>query len=464
MIAPLQTTLVALFVVVSLGKTAANDGSDAQMPERQVTSKRQGHILTNSGIWSPDSRWIVYDTRSDAAGEVFDGTRIERVNVETGQVELIYESTDGANCGVATYCTTGERVVFIHGPESPTDDWKYAAYHRRGVLTETGRPGVAINLDARELVAPFKPGALRGGTHVHTFHGKGDWVAFTYEDHVLATSTDRQAETNLRNIGVSIPDHPVNVSNAHPRNHSGSTFTVLVTRTVDNPVPGSDEISRAFSDAWVGKNGYVKKDGTRQARAIAFQGLVTKSDGEEISEVFVVDIPEDVTQPSHFGPLQGTLLSRPSPPSLTAQRRLTFTSDRTSPGIQGPRHWLRSSPDGSTIACLMRDDRGIVQIYSVAPTGGPLKQVTRNEQSVASAFSWDPNGRFIAYVMDQHVCITSIQNGKTIRLTEPSQHPLRPESCVVSPNGQLIGYVRRVVDQGNEFNQIFVVPVSQELF
>lgn len=59
------------------------------MPEpRQITAAPHGHVLTNSGVWSPDSRWIVYDTRSAADGSTFDGTRIERVDVETGRVEI----------------------------------------------------------------------------------------------------------------------------------------------------------------------------------------------------------------------------------------------------------------------------------------------------------------------------------------------------------------------------------------
>ena len=38
-------------------------------PERQVTTAHCGHILTNAAVWSPDSEWIVYDTRSDPAGD-----------------------------------------------------------------------------------------------------------------------------------------------------------------------------------------------------------------------------------------------------------------------------------------------------------------------------------------------------------------------------------------------------------
>ena len=70
--------------------------------ERQLTTAAHGHLLTNANVWSPDGEWIVYDVRSDAAGATFDGTRIERVHVPTGRVEVLYESQHGAHCGVAS--------------------------------------------------------------------------------------------------------------------------------------------------------------------------------------------------------------------------------------------------------------------------------------------------------------------------------------------------------------------------
>jgi hypothetical protein len=72
------------------------------MHERQVTCAAHGHMLTNTAVWSPDSRWIVYDTRSSPDGSIFDGTRIERVKVDSGRIELLYESCNGACCGVVT--------------------------------------------------------------------------------------------------------------------------------------------------------------------------------------------------------------------------------------------------------------------------------------------------------------------------------------------------------------------------
>lgn len=430
--------------------------------ERQVTDAPHGHILTNFGAWSADGEWIVYDVRSDPAGSVFDSERIERVHARSGKVETLYTSTSGACCGVVTASPVDDRVVFIHGPENPTPDWSYAAWHRRGVVVRTGTPGKAENLDARDLTAPFTPGALRGGTHVHTFSGDGQWIAFTYEDHVLAELGDGEGhDLNQRNVGVSVPAGPVTVGRDHPRNHDGSHFTVLVTRTVNHPRPGSDEINRAFEDGWVGVDGYVKPDGTRQRRAIAFQGQIVANDGEPVSEVFLVDLPEDLTVRGD-GVLEGTATTRPAPPRGVVQRRLTFTTGRKHPGIQGPRHWLRSSLDGSRIALLMKDDAGVVQIWTISPNGGELSQLTHNGYDVASAFTWSPDGRWIAHAMDGSVCITDADSGRTWRLTAKSEEARapRPEACVFSPDGKRIAYVRPVMEQGQTWNQIFVLTLE----
>jgi hypothetical protein len=401
--------------------------------ERQITTAPHGHILTNTAVWCPDGQWIVYDVRSDHAGSTFDGDRIERVHVDTGRVELLYQAKNNAKCGVVTYHPFEDKVVFILGPENPTPDWQYGPNRRQGVIVDCAKRAVPTNLEARDLTEPFTPGALRGGTHVHVFSPDGRRVSFTYNDALV--------DPDQRNVGVSLVSNPVAVSKDHPRNHDGSAFSVLVTRTTANPASGSDEIRRAFEDAWVGGG------------AIAFQGEVITRSGQPISEVFIVELPQNMEQPGD-APLQGTTTRLPAPPRGAVQRRLTFTADRKFPGISGPRHWLRSSPDGRHIAFLMKDDAGITQLFIISPRGGEPIQLTHNPWPIASAFTWSADGRQIAHAMDNSVFVTDTTTGRSTRLTErttDAESP-RPEACVFSPDGTRIACTKTV----NGFNQVFV--------
>ncbi len=444
-------------------RTDSPASSESFGVERQITHGPGGRILTNTGVWSPDGEWIVYDTRREGVGNGFNGDTIEMVSIRTGEVRELYRSRNGAHCGVATFHPRENKVVFILGPEHPTPDWQYDMFHRQGVIVATDKEvttQAAEPLDARDITPPFTPGALRGGSHVHVWDPGGEWVSFTYEDHVLAQFKEStpDKDVNLRNVGVSVPGHSVRVSQDHPRNHDSNYFTVLVARTTANPKPGSDEIKKAFEEGWVGDKGYLRADGTRQRRALAFQGHVVTANNETISEVFIADLPDDLTQQGD-GPLDGTETRMPSPPKGVVQRRLTSTATRKFPGVQEPRHWLRSSPDGSRIAFLMKDDGGIVQLWTVSPTGGPPRQVTHNTSDIASSFTWNPDGTLLAHVLDNSVCVTEITSGKTHRLTPRSDDASAPrsEACVFSPDGKLLAYMRRVTESGQASNQIFVV-------
>ncbi len=431
--------------------------------ERQITSDANGHILTNLNVFSPDGEWIVYDERSDRDGAKFDSAFIKRVNVKSGAIEPLYQARNGAFVGVVTYNPKKNSVVFIHGPENPTPDWSYAGQHREGTIVDTARPGVAMNLDARDITTPFTPGALRGGSHVHVYAPDGEWLSFTYQDHVLNLLGKEGAhDRDQRNIGISVPTRPVQVAKDSIRNRDGTTFTVLVTRTVNTPRPGSDDINRAYEEGWVGAQGYLKPGGGRQRRAIAFLGDTMGVNGKPLTEVFIADIPEDVTQPGSDVPLEGTATRLPGPPNGTLQRRLTFTADRQNPGIQGPRFWVRSNGSGDALAFLMKDDAGIVQIYTVSPNGGPVRQVTRNTFPVASTISWSPDGKRITYAGDDSVFVTNVASGETSRVApKDAARPVLPLVAEFSPDGKRVAYQRVVRTAAGEWNQIFVAELSE---
>ena len=464
----------ALAMFGNFPSSAADNMRPVSGEERQVTRGPGGRILTNTGVWSPDSQWLVYDVRSDPAGDVFDGSRIEAVHVDTGEVRVLYQGVNGANCGVATHHPQLPLVVFILGPEHPTVDWRYGPNHRQGVVVDTRFPGVFTRLDALDLIPPPTPGALRGGTHVHVWDAAGDWLVFTYNDAIT--------EPGLRDIGIAIPGHKINVKPSHPRNHAGEWFCALVTRTVPAPRPGSDEIKRANEEGWIGTSGYTREDGSRQRRAIAFQGQIVTAQGEEATEVFVVDLPDQLDDDvRNFAQLSAA--GRIEPLLGSRQRRLTRTTDRRYPGIQGTRHWLRSSPDGARIAFLMKDDSGISQIWTVSPETGETKQLTRNSSDISSAFTWSSDGRWIAHGLQGRVCLTDTATGETRLLTnrrgvtelQESNRPgsedvsandlgdMRKEACVISPNGSRIAFVRSTGSSSGTTNQICVIELENKL-
>jgi Tol biopolymer transport system component len=111
---------------------------------------------------------------------------------------------------------------------------------------------------------------------------------------------------------------------------------------------------------------------------------------------------------------------------------------------------------------LMKDDAGIVQLWTISPNGGEPHQLTHNAHDIASAFTWSPDGGSIAHVLDGSICITDAESGQTRRITprQPTELAPRPEACVYSPRGDKIAYVRPAIHGGSVYNQIFTVPLD----
>lgn len=407
---------------------------------KQVTFAPRNHQLTNTRTWTPDSQWLVFDVRPSGAS--FTGETIERVNVNSGTVETVYHATQGARVGVVTVHPTQERYVFIHGPEQPDAQWQYDFHHRRGVVAFQG---AVENLDAMDITAPYTPGALRGGSHVHVYSPNGQFVSFTYNDHVLH---ERDTALDLRNVGVAAPYGPVTPQGKHPREYSGSHWCVLVSRTTPTPVPGSDEINRAYEEGWVGNH------------ALAFIGDTLAENGDKVPELFIVDLPQDEAgwkQPGG-GPLAGTATTMPAPPAGVSQRRLTFTHHRRYPGLVNvPRHWVRANPQATAIAFLMCDDAGVVQLWLISPQGGEPRQLTYHASGIQSAFNWHPSGEWLGFVLEDRIACCHAGTGDITFLTKVHAHAPSADAIVFSPDGKQIAWMEEV----DGYRQLWVTQTGR---
>lgn len=411
------------------------------MNEYQITTTPRNHQLTNSNIWTPDSQWLVYDVRPEGAS--FTGETIEKIHVKTKKITEIYRGTADAHVGVVTVSPQlPVRYAFIRGPQYPDTQWHYDFHHRQGVIVNDDAPGTAHNIDAFCITPPYQPGALRGGTHVHMFSPDGEWLSFTYNDHVLH---ERDPALDLRNVAVAVPLHPVTVAGHHPREYNGEFFCCVVSKTTPAPLPGSDDISRAYEEGWIGKDGYIRPDGTHQRRAIAFIGDTRADNGDIIPEIFRLDLPEsagDYAKPG-ASPLEGTEYAMPAPPAGVTQTRLTFTHDRVYPGLaKRPRFWLRSSPQGDKIAFLMRDGQGVAQLWTLSPDGGDMHQITSGAEGIESAFNWDSNGEYLTFIRQGQVVVCCVETGVCRTITAHSEARISGDAVVFSPDNRQVAFLR----------------------
>ncbi len=429
----------------------------AMPTETQLTHDAWGHTLNNTQVFSPDDQWVVYDTRN-LDTELGKTCCIRMLNVQTGEDRLLYQiqtqTEHGPGVGAATFSPTRQRVLFLHGLRNADSQTPYAITRRTGVAIDIAELKKPHFLDGRDVTPPFTPGALRGGTHAHQWSGDGARISFTYNDAVLEklAMVDKNV-ADLRTVGVMIPGKSVKVANSDNQDEfSGEGFAVVATRVTETPRPGSDEIDRAFDETWIGRDGYRKPDGNRQRYALAVQGNVRNATNQTVTEVFVVDLPDDLTKALPDQPLAGSPTTRPNPPAGLSQRRVTFTEN----GIEGPRHWLRTTPDGSLIGFLAKDSSDHTLIFGVSPNGGAIRQLTNQSFSIQTPFNFSPDGNFVAYAADNSVFITNLRTGKPKRLTPRSTDDDRPINGVIWSNeSDRLVYNRYVDTSQGRYIQIF---------
>jgi hypothetical protein len=449
---------ISSFINYSTGNHV-DANTNIKMPEEiQLTSGESGFYINHIQCFSRGDEWIVFDKRNDDSKIGSTGS-IGIVSVNDGTVKEIYRTEHqtefGPGVGAAAFSPVSNRVIFIHGIRNANDKNPYAFTRRTGVAIDISEPYKPIFMDARDVDRPFTKGALRGGTHAHSWSGDGEWISFTYNDYILEQLSKENANVkDLRTIGVMVPGKVVVAHDSAFENNSGEMFSAIVAEVTENPKWGSNEIEKASDECWLGSNGYIKKNGTRQQRAIAFQGNLRDIDGNLKTEVFVADLPNDVSKAQHNLPLEGTTSTRPNVAAGVVNRRITYTKN----GVQGPRHWLRAKSDGSLIAFLSKDDKGIIQIFGVSPNDDKIVQVTHNPFPVQGPFNFSPNNESIAYTADNSVFVTDVNSGKTKRVSDRFMDEEKPVGAVVwSNNGRMLAYNRFKKMGAGKFLHIFLL-------
>ncbi len=459
--------LILYVTLLWSGMAACNSGANTEkinmnFTEIQLTRDASGHCLNTTQVFSRNHEWIVFDGRNHDT-LIGSTAEISIVHTQTGEIKKIYQAKNatewGPGVGAATFSPKDDRVLFIHGIRNAGKENPYSFTRRTGVAVDIEKPLQPIFLDARDVKEPFTSGALRGGTHAHTWSGDGQWISFTYNDYILQqySGSDTNVE-DLRTIGVMLPGRKVIVDQTEDlENNSGEMFTFLAVPVVSNPKPGSNEVKKAFDECWIGTNGYQKPDGTRQQKAIAYQGHVVDEKGNTKTEIFIADIPGDILDTALEEDLRGTNTLRPKVPNRITHRRITFTAK----GVSNiPRHWLRSDPDGTKIAFLAPDSNDIIQLFYVSPNNENEQptQLTNLEFSVQGPFNFSPDGKQIAFVADNSVFITDMADGKSVRLTSRTSDEDRPVGAVNwSNDGNMLAYNRYKKSGEEKYLQIFLL-------
>ena len=454
-ISRLLIALAALGMMVSLAGRSPRFSVPLDVGEWQLTATAINHALDNNDNFSPNDRFLCYDTRETVGGGIGNSTSIMKVEITTAQESMVYEpqpvivsTTNSApGVGAASYSPVADEVVFIHGPlvsEVETLGY-YGTTNRRAGLAPADGKGPLRFLDYRDVTSDETiPGAHRGGTHRHEFSLDGKRVGFTYDDHLLRTYG--------RTIGMMVP---------HPRAPGGvSHYTVLLVPIVPAGTGKPGELERAADDSWIGAKGLMR----------GFIGQVRQPDGSLMSSLFVVDVPENVDVTTADS---GSKTRFPSPPRGVTVRRLTHTP---AAGI------VRGSEDGTRIGYFATADDGSRQVFLIRSDGSdrdpdPAKrpvQATFLANGATAGLRWHPSGNSIAVLSDNGVAVICVKPGPLFGVayfisSHGAQYAsVAPEALVWSRDGRRLAFNRRVPtynDQGEvvkdfngrDFRQIFLV-------
>lgn len=436
-----------------------------QVQEVQLTDGPFGHLLNQRQAFSPDDQFLAFDYRNDDS-KIGENSSIGLVNVKTKEVKTIYQLTKqtkfGPGVGAVSFHPLKNELVFIHGLKNASEAQPYTFTRRFAMQLNLDHPDLSGPVESRDVREPFTKGASRGGSHAYSYSADGQMISFTYNDEVLDYESRINPEVHdLRTVGAFLLGEKVSIQQDQTEeNFVGISFAILLAEVKANPRPGSDEISKAYEECWVGENGFKKLDGSQQKSALAYLGDVLSAEGEKLTEVFIVELPEDrsslITTVS-----SGSRSALPSYPDGIVNRRLTFTASDSYPGVQGPRQWLRSSPDGKQLYFYRKNDAGIVQIYAVSPTDGAIRAITNNEFSPDTSFALSADGKYLGYGSKEAIYVTSVHDGKTkLLLAAPENTNNHLSNINWANNSYTLAYNRKVKLGGEAYFQIFTLDLS----
>ncbi len=456
---------VAMAVAALTSLACVTEPTMKSYKDIQLTHDASGHCVNTTQVFSPDDDWIVYDSRNVDSG-IMGAGEVAMVHTQTGEIRTLYQAPNqtafGPGVGAVTFSPAENRVLFIHGIRNANREHPYSMTRRTGVSVVIDKPFHPEFLDARNIITPFTPGALRGGTHAHTWSGDGKWISYTYNDFLIEQAALAGKDVkDLRTIGVMIPGQAVAVpADGRMENNDGVLFSVIVAEVTDRPEPGTDQIEKAFDECWIGKDGYTRPDGTRQRKAIAYQGNVLTEEGTLKTEIFVADLPDDLLAAvENLMPSADPAVRLPVP-EVVRSRRITLPGEGVTPE---PRHWLRSTPDGEWIGFLAADTAGnAAQLHVVSPNGGAVRQVTVHPFPIQGPFNFSADGKRVAYIADNSVFITELASGASQRITPRSEEADRPLGAVVwSNNDKMLCYNRYVKQDSGNYLQVFLLKEVQ---
>lgn len=438
-------TGLLFFITFFLSTCMTQTNSSSQKKLLQLTNSPKGHTLHHNGVFSKDGNWIVFDGRNEDT-QIGSTSEIGLLDLSTKKEMVLYRTTHasiyGPGVGAASFSPVSNKVVFIHGLLNANKEKPYAITRRTGVAVDIETPQKSVFLDARDITPPYTVGSLRGGTHSHCWSPDGRLISFTYND--------EWTEPDLRTVGVMFPVGDPVLVDKHEGNNNGDYYAVVIADVKADPKPGSDEISKAFDECWVGRVGQENV-----LYLLAFQGNTLNKQGEIVTEIFVVELHlETLLADTKAVGVAGT---RPRPPLGVQPRRIS----RTAKGLSPVRHWLRSDREGKYIYALAEDSQGIAQLIQCEIQTGKIRFLTKNSFPIDYSFNLSADGKRIAFIGNNNVYLYEFDTGNVVQLTSNTVTDLKITGAPsFSPDDKTIVFNQYVIGADHEsYLQIMAINV-----